>query len=104
MACRTVLRRVLPTSGRERRRDMETFEVLLSLLAVCVALALVARHLKVPLAVVLVLGGMLLALVPGLRSVDLDPQLALVLFLPPLLQASAYRTDWPAFRFNLRPI
>jgi CPA1 family monovalent cation:H+ antiporter len=30
--------------------------------------------------------------------------LALVLFLPPLLQASAYRTDWPAFRSNLRPI
>jgi CPA1 family monovalent cation:H+ antiporter len=28
----------------------------------------------------------------------------LVLFLPPLLQASAYRTDWPAFQFNLRPI
>jgi CPA1 family monovalent cation:H+ antiporter len=27
-----------------------------------------------------------------------------VLFLPPLLQASAYRTDWPAFQFNLRPI
>jgi monovalent cation/hydrogen antiporter len=27
-----------------------------------------------------------------------------VLFLPPLLQASAYRTDWPAFRSNLRPI
>lgn len=28
----------------------------------------------------------------------------LALFLPPLLQASAYQTDWPAFRSNLRPI
>jgi CPA1 family monovalent cation:H+ antiporter len=45
-----------------------------------------------------------LAFVPGLRPVALDPELALALFLPPLLQVSAYRTDWPAFRSNLRPI
>ncbi|HKG77368.1 MAG TPA: Na+/H+ antiporter [Beijerinckiaceae bacterium] len=83
---------------------MHTFEVLLGLLAACVALALLARRLDVPLAVVLVIGGMMLALIPGLPAVNLDPQLALALFLPPLLQASAYRTDWPAFRFNLRPI
>ena len=83
---------------------MHTFEVLLGLLAACVALALVARRLRVPLAVVLVVGGMALALVPGLPAIELDPQLVLALFLPPLLQASAYRTDWPAFRFNLRPI
>src|SRR5918998_2389693 len=83
---------------------MQLFEILLGLLAACVALALLARHLNVPLAVVLVIGGMALALIPGLPTVELDPQLALVLFLPPLLQASAYRTDWPAFQFNLRPI
>jgi CPA1 family monovalent cation:H+ antiporter len=83
---------------------MLVFEILLGLLAASVALALVARHLHMPLAVVLVIGGMALALVPGLPTIDLDPQLALVMFLPPLLQASAYRTDWPAFRFNLRPI
>src|SRR3954451_5061473 len=83
---------------------MAIFEILLGLMVACVALALVARRLNVPPAVVLVLGGMALALIPGLPAVDLDPQLALVLFLPPLLQASAYRTDWPAFRSNLRPI
>ena len=68
---------------------MEIFETLLGLLGACVVLALVARRLDVPLAVVLVLGGMALALIPGLPTVTLDPQLALVLFLPPLLQASA---------------
>src|ERR671911_2571219 len=83
---------------------MAIFEILLGLMGACVALALVARRINVPPAVVLVIGGMVLALIPGLPAVDLDPQLALVLFLPPLLQASAYRTDWPAFRSNLRPI
>ncbi len=83
---------------------MVVFELLLGLLAACVVLALIARRLQVPLAVLLVLGGIALAFVPGLRPVRLEPGLALALFLPPLLQLSAYRTDWPAFRSNLRPI
>jgi Kef-type K+ transport system membrane component KefB len=56
---------------------VEIFETLLGLLAACVVLALVARRLHVPLAVVLVIGGMVLALIPGLPTVTLDPQLAL---------------------------
>ncbi|WP_419827223.1 Na+/H+ antiporter [Sphingomonas sp.] len=83
---------------------MHTFELLLILIAASVALAYAAERLRIPLAVALVLGGIALAFVPGIGTVELDPELALVLFLPPLLQASAYRTDWPAFRFNLRPI
>src|SRR3954452_2984464 len=83
---------------------MIVFEVLLGLLAVCVVLALAARWLRVPIAVVLVLGGIAIAFLPGLSAVELEPQLALALFLPPLLQASAYRTDWPAFRSNIGPI
>lgn len=83
---------------------MAIFEVLLLLLVLCVGLAVLAQRLKLPLAVPLVLGGMALALIPGLPKVELDPELALALFLPPLLQISAYRTDWPAFRSNLRPI
>lgn len=83
---------------------METLELLLVLVAASVALAYVAQRLHVPMAVALVLGGIALAFVPGIGTVELEPELALALFLPPLLQASAYRTDWPAFRFNLRPI
>lgn len=83
---------------------MATFETLLGLVAFCVLLAMIAKRLDLPVAIPLVLGGMGLALIPGLPTVELDPELALALFLPPLLQVSAYRTDWPAFRSNLRPI
>lgn len=38
---------------------------------------------------------MALAFVPGLPTVEFEPELALALFLPPLLQLSAYRTDFP---------
>jgi CPA1 family monovalent cation:H+ antiporter len=83
---------------------METVEAILLLMAACVGFALLARRLHLPYAVILVLGGMALAFVPGVPQVTLDPALALAFFLPPLLQASAYRTDWRAFRSNLRPI
>lgn len=83
---------------------MLIFEMLLSLVGASVLLALLARKLRVPSAVALVLGGMALAFVPGLPEVRLEPELALALFLPPLLQASAQRTDWQLFRASLLPI
>ncbi|MDP8915808.1 MAG: cation:proton antiporter, partial [Pseudomonadota bacterium] len=83
---------------------MLVFETLLGLIAASVALTLLARKLRVPSAVMLVLGGMGLALAPGLPEVKLEPELALALFLPPLLQASAQRTDWQQFRSSLLPI
>jgi CPA1 family monovalent cation:H+ antiporter len=84
--------------------DVLIFETLLGLLAASVVLELLARAFQVPSAVALVLGGMVLAFIPGLPQVALDPELALALFLPPLLQASAQRTHWPAFQSNLSMI
>ncbi|WP_375402005.1 Na+/H+ antiporter [uncultured Sphingomonas sp.] len=73
-------------------------------MALCLLLAHLARRFDVPFAVPLVLAGMALAFVPGLPPVELEPELALALFLPPLLQLSAYRTDFSAFKSHLRPI
>ncbi len=83
---------------------MPIVETLLALVAACIGFALLARRARLPYAVVLVVGGMVLAFVPGAPHVALDPQLALAFFLPPLLQASAYRTDWQAFKGSIRPI
>jgi CPA1 family monovalent cation:H+ antiporter len=83
---------------------MAIVEIILSLVAACIVFALLARRLQVPYAVILVLGGMVLALLPGVPEVRLNPDLALAFFLPPLLQASAYRTDWRAFRASIGAI
>ena len=80
---------------------MQTLEIALLLIAASLALTLAANRLKVPPAVMLVLGGMVLAFMPGLPTIVLEPEVALALFLPPLLQASALRTDWGAFRANI---
>lgn len=84
--------------------DVDRLELLLALLAVAVLLALVARRVGIPPAVAYTLGGLLLAVMPGVPPFEVEPGLILTLFLPPLLQASAFFTNWHMFRQNLRPI
>ena len=75
--------------------------ILICLVAVAL-LAIVARKIRIPYPILLTLGGVMLALVPGLPAIQLDPQLVFNLFLPPLL--SAVYTSWRDFRANLRQI
>jgi CPA1 family monovalent cation:H+ antiporter len=84
--------------------NVALLELILLLLALSVGLALVARALRVPPAVVFVPGGMILALTPGVPAFMLDPALSMTLFLPPLIQSGAFFTVWRDFRANLRPI
>src|SRR6266436_4741327 len=77
---------------------------LFGLLVAIVALATLATRLRLPYAVLLVLGGLVLGFVPGLPTITLNPELILVLFLPPLIYSSAWLTSWREFRATLRPI
>src|SRR4030095_2277879 len=61
-------------------------------------------HTSSPEPVLLVLAGLAVALIPGLPEVELDPELILALFLPPLLYWAALHTDPRELRRNLRPI
>jgi NhaP-type Na+/H+ or K+/H+ antiporter len=63
--------------------------VIVGLLVSVVGLSALSRLLSVPYPIVLVVGGAVLGFVPGLPAVRLDPQVVLVVFLPPLLYAPA---------------
>ena len=82
----------------------ETFQILILLLVVISAVAVVARRLEIPPSILLVITGVALALIPGLPTLQLAPDLVLVLVLPPLVYSSAVAMSWREFRFNLRPI
>src|SRR5215203_3751909 len=82
----------------------ETIQILLLLLAVLVAVAILARRLDVAPSILLVIAGIGLALIPGLPSIELAPELVLLVILPPLLYSAAVAMSWREFRFNLRPI
>jgi monovalent cation/hydrogen antiporter len=83
---------------------ISTIQVLILLLAVVAAVAVIANRLKIPPAILLVLTGVLIALVPGLPPIELAPELVLLLVLPPVIYDSAFLMSWSEFRFNLRPI
>lgn len=79
-------------------------QILVLLLIAIAAVGVVAKRANLPPAILLVLTGVVLALVPGLPAVRLAPELVLLLVLPPLVYSSAVAMSWREFRFNLRPI
>jgi Na+/H+ antiporter len=84
---------------------MDQIEIILIALLVAVAvLSAAARAAHLPYPIVLVLGGVLLGVVPGLPDVRLNPDLVLVIFLPPLIYSSAFFTNLSDLRRDLRPI
>ena len=84
---------------------METsFQLFLILIAVLAGTALLARRIEVAPAILLLLAGTALAFVPGMPSLELPPELILLLVLPPLIYSAAVAMSWREFKFNLRPI
>src|SRR5437764_12091498 len=84
--------------------SLYTITLVFGLLVAIVVLATLASRLRFPYAIVLVLGGLLLGFIPGLPTIELNPDLILLLFLPPLIYSSAWLTSWREFRASLRPI
>jgi monovalent cation/hydrogen antiporter len=79
-------------------------ELVLALLVVIAALASVAQRLRIPYPILLVLAGLILALIPAVPDVQLNPDLVFLLFLPPLLYIAAFDTSIRDVRALLRPI
>ena len=77
--------------------------VLLILVAIAVLYALSVR-VGVPYPTLFVLGGLLLAFIPGLPRIHLEPDLVLLVFLPPLLFIAAIETNIRELRQNIAPI
>lgn len=89
----------MPSTG------MQEFGLIsLLLLVFVVGLGTLAQRLKTPYPIVLVIGGLVLSLIPGLPPVALNPELILVVMLPALLFSAAFNTSWRDFRRSLTGI
>jgi monovalent cation/hydrogen antiporter len=78
--------------------------VVFGLLLGVAALAVLARIVGVPYPITLVLGGSVIGFIPGVPAVELEPDLVLLIFLPPLLYGAAFFTSLRDLRRNARPI
>jgi Na+/H+ antiporter len=83
---------------------MALFELTLVLLLAAVALTALSRQLEIPYPSLLALAGVAIAFVPGAPMIEIDPELALALFIAPVLLDAAYDTslrDLKRYRLSL---
>src|SRR6266403_3607999 len=83
---------------------MADLEQLLFLFVAAVVLAAAARRVGAPYPVFLALGGALLAFLPGAPSLTVPPELALALFVAPVLLDAAYDTSLRDLKDNWAPV
>ncbi|HET6509760.1 MAG TPA: Na+/H+ antiporter [Baekduia sp.] len=83
---------------------MRSAEILVGLLGAVTVLAGTARRIGLPSPIVLVVCGVLVALVPGLPSVRLDPNLIFFIFLPPLVYGAGFNSSARDLRAQARRI
>jgi CPA1 family monovalent cation:H+ antiporter len=84
--------------------DMKELEVLVGLILAATLLAAVARRVGAPYPVFLAIGGALLALVPGAPTFTVLPELALALFVAPILLDAAFDASPRDLRDNWAPV
>ena len=84
--------------------ELEPIEIVVLLLAVVALLTVVARRIGVPYPILMVLGGLALGFVPGLPRVELEPNVVLLIFLPPILFSAAYLSSPRELWRSVRPI
>lgn len=83
---------------------MDQIESLIFLLGAAALLAQLARVVRVPYPIFLVLGGLALGFTPGLPTVELPPEVIFVVFLPPLLNSAGFFSSPLDLRAHIRAI
>ena len=94
-----------PPCRYARHAAMEHIEaVIISLLVAVAFLSAIATRIGIPYPILLVVGGLGLGFVPGIPDVRLEPDLVLVVFLPPLLYSAAFFANLRELRADARTI
>ena len=83
---------------------MHQSSLIFVLLTSIVIVAVIAKRFELPYPIAFVVGGSALAFVPNVPTFQLDPNWVFLIFLPPLLWAGGWLTDWRTFKENARPI
>jgi CPA1 family monovalent cation:H+ antiporter len=83
---------------------MEHLEIIFALLLAAVFLVALAQKIHVPYPITLILGGGVISFIPGVKNIYFDPNLVLMIFLPPILYYSAFGISFREFQGNWRQI
>lgn len=78
--------------------------ILVTFLSAVIVLSVAAKRFNIPYPISFVVGGVALAFARNLPHPHFDPEIVLVVILPPLLYSAAWATDWLELKRNWRPI
>jgi CPA1 family monovalent cation:H+ antiporter len=84
--------------------ELQDGVVALGVLASGAALLAIAPTVRIPYPILLVLGGLVIGVVPGMPELEFRPELIFFGVLPPLLYGAAFFTSLRGLRANVRPI
>lgn len=83
---------------------MENYTVILVIMAVMIGASGIAEKVKIPVPVLLLLVGISVGFVPAMPGIELNPDIIMLLFLPPLLYDAAFNISFEEFRTNSNTI
>ena len=83
---------------------MNNLAIILIIFGILLALQAIADKIRLPNAVLLVIVGLSLWFIPGLPTLELNPDVIFLIFLPPILYDAASHTSWHDFKSEIRPI
>jgi monovalent cation/hydrogen antiporter len=79
-------------------------EILIALVAAAIVLVRLADAINIPYPIVLVLGGLAIGFIPGGPTLQLEPDVVFLVFLPPLLQSAGYWASPKELRAEIVPL
>src|ERR1700733_14559271 len=83
---------------------MTSFQTLIVLIFIATILVGIAQKLRTPYPIALVIAGTMICFIPGFKAIFFDPNLILVVVLPPILYYAAFSISFREFKRNWKEI
>lgn len=83
---------------------MEHYTIVLLIMALMIGASAFADRLRLPVPVLLILTGMIAGMIPSIPDIGLNPEIVMLLFLPPLLYDAAFNISFKEFRTHINTI
>lgn len=83
---------------------MENYSVVIIILAVMIGLSAIADKVRLPYPILLISAGIAVGFIPAWPNIELNAEVILLIFLPPLLYDAAFNISFRQFRTNINTI
>lgn len=83
---------------------MENYAVILLIMALMIGASGIAGRIKVPVPMLLLIVGIIIGFIPAMPEIEINPEIIMLLFLPPLLYDAAFNISFKDFKTNFNTI